>query len=199
MKQKGVCILKTLVKMVLLVMVLVMLPGCTCNKNAVARAVESTRLDVFKEVFNSAAVPGKAILKVEFPVKNFKTRIVETYIKHSDPPYTVTINIDGQSVVLTNDPVLENLPGDFMKNPEVGTGWKYNFKKELLLEPGNHRVTIAVPLSDIVIEKDVMLNAGANLLQLTPVYKASVSRNTQYPRFNHGLARVAVKLNNQEL
>lgn len=139
------------------------------------------------------------MLKIDFPVKGFKARIISTYIKHNDPPYTVTINIDSQSVVLTSEPVLEDVPGDFMKNPEVGTGWKYNFNKELLLEPGKHRVIIAVPLSDVAIEKDVTLDAGTNLLQLIPVYNAPVSRYPNHPRFNHGLSRVAVKLNNQEL
>ena len=191
--------MKTVVKMTLLAMIMVSMSGCAGNRNAVVTAGESKRQDVFKEATASAAESGKALLKIEFPVKNFKTRIVETYIKHSDPPYTVTINIDGQSVVLMSEPVLEDLSGDFMKNPEVGTGWKYNFKNELLLEPGKHRVTIAVPLSDVIIEKDVTLHSGENLLQLTPIYKASVTRYQDYPRFNHGLIHVAVRLNNREL
>jgi hypothetical protein len=189
----------TLAKMVLLVVVLALMSSCAGNKNAVLKAGESTRKDVFKEVSDSAGIPGKVLLKVEFPVKNFKARIVETYIKHSDPPYSVTINIDGQSVVLTSEPVLEDLPGDFKKNPEVGTGWKYNFKKKLLLEPGKHRVTIAIPLSDVIVEKDVTFSSGTNLLQLIPVYNASVTRYQDYPRFKHGLSGVAVNLKNQEL
>lgn len=191
--------MKTIMKMVLLVVVVVSMSGCAGNRNAVLKAGESTRKDVFKEASDSAGIPGKVLLKVEFPVKNFKARIVETYIKHSDPPYTVTINIDGQSVVLTSEPVLEDLPGDFKKNPEVGTGWKYNFNKELLLDPGKHHVTIAVPLSDVIIEKDVNLIAGANLLQLTPIYNASVTRYQDYPRFNHGLNKLDAKLNGQAL
>jgi hypothetical protein len=189
----------TLAKMVLLVVVVVSMSGCAGNRNAVLKAGESTRKDVFKEASDSAGIPGKVLLKVEFPVKNFKARIVETYIKHSDPPYTVTINIDGQSVVLTSEPVLEDLPGDFKKNPEVGTGWKYNFKKELLLEPGKYRVTVAIPLSDVIVEKDVIFSSGTNLLQLIPVYNASATRYQDYPRFNHGLNTLEVKLNNQKL
>lgn len=191
--------MKTVRAVLCWVAVVASLSGCAGNMNAVQRAGESTRQDVFQEVSERAATSGKALLKIDFPVKNFKARIVNTYIKHSDPSYTVTINIDGQSVVLTNEPVLEDLPGDFMKNPEVGTGWKYTFKKELWLEPGKHHVTIAVPLSDISVEKEVTLNAGENLLQLVPVYTPSVSRHPDYPRFNHGLSRVEVKLNNQEL
>lgn len=182
-----------------LVFAMVCMTGCAGNRNAVVKAGESTRQDVFQEVSAPKAIAAKALLKIEFPVKGYKARFINTYFKHSDPPYTVTINIDGQSVMLTAEPVLEDLPGDFMKNPEAGTGWKYNFRKELLLEPGKHHLTIAVPLADVITEKDVTLNAGANLMQLIPVYNASVSRYPNYPRFSHGLRRVAVKLNNQEL
>lgn len=191
--------MKTLVSIAVLATVLALISGCACNRNAVIIAGESTRHDIFKEVFESTASSDKALLKIDFPVKNFKARFVNTYIKHSDPPYTVIVNIDGQSIELTNEPVLEDSPGDFMKNPEVGTGWKYNFRKELLLDPGKHHVTIAVPLSDVVVEKDVALNTGTNILQLIPVYNASVTRYRDYPRFNHGLKWISVLLNNTEL
>jgi hypothetical protein len=190
--------MRTLIILVLVV-VLASLSGCAGNRNAIVKAGESAQRDVFKEVSDSTAISGKALLKIDFPLKNYKARFINKYIKHSDPPYTVTINIDGQPVVLSNEPVLEDLPGDFKENPEAGTGWKYNFRKELLLEPGKHHVTIAVPLSDIVTEKDVTLNAGANQMQIIPGYNACVLSYRNYPRFNHGLHRVAVKLNNQEL
>jgi len=180
-------------------LVLAFIPGCAGNGNTLIKTTDSARQDVFREVSDSSYTSGTALLTIDFPVKNFKARFINTYIKHSDPPYTVTINIDGQSVELTNEPVLEDLPGDFMKNPEAGTGWKYTFNKKLLLEPGKHHITIAVPLSDVAVEKDVTLNAGTNLLQLVPVYNASVSRYPNHSRFNHGLNRVELRLNNQEL
>lgn len=179
--------------------IFVSMAGCVGNQKAILKATAQTRQDVFQEVQSSQTVPGKVSLRIEFPIKNFKARFVTTYVKHSDPAYTAIVNIDGQPVELTDEPVLEDLPGDFKKNPEAGTGWKYNFKKELLLEPGKHHVTIAVPLSDVVTEKDVTLNAGVNLMLLSPVYNASVSRYPNYPRFSHGLRMVTVELNNQEL
>lgn len=191
--------MKTLVKMALLVAVVVSMAGCAGNRNAVVKAGESTRQDVFKEVSDSAALPGKALLKIDFPLKNFKARFVETYVKHSDPPYTVIVNIDGQSVVLVNEPVLEDLPGDFKENPEVGTGWKYNFKKTLALQPGKHHVSVALPVSDVIIEKEVDLKEGENVLQLSPKYIASISRYPNFPRFSHGIRSIATKLNNKEI
>lgn len=181
------------------VAILATIAGCTGNTKAVVKASESTRQDIFRPVSESIATSGKAMLKIVFPVKSFKSRIMDTYIKHSDPPYTVTINIDGQSVVLTDEPVLEELPGDFKENPEVGTGWKYSFRKTLLLEPGKHHVTIAVPLADVVAEKEVTLTTGMNQLQVAPIYNSPVSRYPNFPRFSRGVRNMSLTLNNQLL
>jgi hypothetical protein len=178
--------------------VLTSLSGCAGNGNAVLKAGQSTRQDVFQEYPESQVTPGKAQLQIEFPVKTFSARIFTTYVKHNDPPYTVIINIDGQSVELTDEPVLEDLAGDIRDNPEAGTGWKYNFRKTLLLEPGKHRVTVAVPLSDVVAEKELLLHAGINLMQIVPEYNTSSSRHPGYSGFDHGLTTVQIKLNNQE-
>jgi hypothetical protein len=191
--------MKSIIQVILSVAVVTFMSGCAGSSSAVVNADSSARQGVFQEVSVGEVRPGKALLKIEFPVKAFKARLINTYIKHSNPPYTVVLTIDGQSAVLTDEPVLEDLPGDFKNNPEAGTGWRYQFRKELLLDPGKFHVTITVPLSDVAVEKDVTLNAGTNSLQLIPVYNASVSRYPNHPRFNHGLSRVAVKLNNQEL
>lgn len=173
--------------------------GCAGNRDAIAKASLTTHEDVFQQDQSTEPTTGKALLKVEFPVKAYKSFFITTYYKYENPPYTVTVNIDGQATVVTAEPVLEKLTGDFKKNPEVGTGWKYTFNKSLVLQPGKHHVTVAVPLADVIIEKDIDLKAGDNSLILTPVYSASVSRYPQYPRFYKGLKNIAVKLNAQEL
>ena len=176
-----------------------MLTGCAGNRDMIAKASVSARQDVFQEAKAAQPAASKALLKVEFSVKNFKARFVENYIKHTDPPYTALLNIDGQTVVLSDEPVLEDLPGDFKVNPEVGTGWKYNFKKTLELQPGKHRVSIAVPLSNVIVEKEIDLKEGENTLKITPAYMASVIRYRDSPRFSHGLRGVTAKLNNIEI
>lgn len=191
--------MKTLVKMILSISALVILSGCSFNNNSVHKPGSVIHRDIFQESSVTNIPASKASVQIEFSVKNNKARIVETYIKHSDPAYTVTVNIDGQLTEITNEPVLEDLPGDFKKNPEVGTGWKYNFKKDLLLEPGKHHITIAVPLSDVIVEKDITLSAGTNKLKVIPIYNASAVRNQEHPRFNHGLNKVELFLNNQKM
>jgi len=173
--------------------------GCAGNREAIAKASLNSRQDVFQQTQSVQPVDGKALLNVEFPVKTYKSYFINTYIKHENPPYTVTINIDGQAAEVTAEPVLEDLPGDFRDAPEVGTGWKYVFKKTFLLQPGKHHIIVAVPLSDVIVEKSLDLKEGTNSLQLAPVYNTPVSKYSRYPRFFRGLKSITVKLNSQEL
>jgi len=186
-------------KLVVGMFAITLLAGCAGNREAVLQAAAQTRQDVFEVVQTPTNSPGKALLQIEFPVKTFRARIANSYIKHRNPPYTAIVNMDGQAIELTAEPVLENLPGDFRDNPEAGSGWKYVFKRTLLLEPGTYRMTIAVPLAGVVVEKELTLTAGEHLLKIAPTYNASVTRYPNYPRFNHGLSRVAGTLNNREL
>jgi hypothetical protein len=186
-------IMKT-VYLVASIMVAVLFAGCAGNRNTVIKPEHSVRQGIFTEAANSKPVTGKALVKIDFPVKTYKSRIANTYIKHSDPPYTAILVIDGQSIVLTDEPALEELPGDFKVNPEAGTGWKYNFRKELLLNPGKHQIRVEVPLSGVVFDKEVTFTEGENLLKLIPVYNSSVSRDSNYPKFVHGLKDINFRL-----
>ena len=179
-------------------MATVALAGCAGNHGVIANKAISSRQDVFQEAQTGQVTEGKAMLDVMFPVKSYETYFLNTYIKHTDPPYNAILNIDGQAVVLSDEPQLENLPGDFRTNPEVGTGWKYNFRKTLALQPGKHSIMVAVPLADVMVEKTIELKAGENSLKVLPIYNSSVSRNSWIPRFSHGLQGIAIKINDQD-
>lgn len=144
-------------------------------------------------------VPGKALLRVEFPVKTFRSRLFNTYYQHTDPPYTAELTIDEQTIILTDEPELEAISGALKDNPETGTGWKYIFKKNLVLQPGKHRITIIIPLADVAITTEIELGEGDNTLQFVPEYNAPIVRSPKYPHFSRGVKRVVVKLNNREL
>ena len=173
--------------------------GCAGNRDAITKASITSRQDVFQQAQAAQPAAGQTLLGVDFPVKAFKSAFINTYTKNENPPYTVTINIDGQATVVAAEPVLEDLPGSFRDNPEAGTGWKYIFKSTLVLQPGKHHLTIAVPIPDVIIEKDIDLKAGENTLTLSPVYNSSASKYSRHPRFSQGLKSIAVKLNSQEL
>lgn len=173
--------------------------GCTGNREAIAKASLTSRQDVFQQTQVSQPALGQAVLKVEFPVKANKSFFINTYIKYENPPYTVSVNIDGQAMTINAEPVLEDLPGDFRENPEVGTGWKYIFRETLVLQPGKHHITVAVPVSDVIIEKEMDIKEGENTLKLAPVYNSPVSKYSRYPRFSKGLKSIAVKFNTHDL
>jgi hypothetical protein len=79
-------------------------------------------------------------------------------------------------------------------------GWKYRFRKTLQLLPGKHRISIAVPLADVVVEKEVVLKEGINLFHLTPIYNTSIiSRPAHYSWYSKGLHSVVIELNGETL
>lgn len=191
--------MKRIITLIVFVAMGLGIAGCAGNRDAITKASFNSRQDIFQQTHSVQPVDGKALLNVEFPVKNYKSYFINTYTKYENPPYTVTINIDGQAAEVSAEPVLENMPGDFRDAPEVGTGWKYVFKRAFVLQPGKHHIIVAVPLSDVIIEKNLDLKEGANSLQLAPVYNTPVSKYSRYPRFSKGLRSISVKLNSQEL
>ncbi len=191
--------MKSYAKFLITISAFVILSGCAGNRELIAKAGISSRQDIFEEQQAGQTAPGKAVLKIEFPVKNYKAYFINHCYKYTDPPYTVIVNIDGQTAVMSDDPVLEDLPGDFTKNPEAGTGWKYIFKKNLVLQPGRHSITVAAPLSDVVFKKEIELRAGENYLRLLPLYNTSVPRYPNSPRFSKGLHGITGTLNERNL
>lgn len=185
--------------LILALMTTVVFAGCASNKNTVMRQEQFTHKDVITEAKDSKPVEGKALVKISLPIKTYKSRIANQYIKHANPPYTVNLNIDGQMFVLKDEAVLEDVSGDFRNNPEVGTGWKYNFNTELILNPGKHKVSIEVPLSGVVFNGEVALAKGENVLSFTPVYNSSISRNSSYPKFVHGLKGLLLQHNSKPI
>ena len=176
-----------------------MLSGCAGNKDIIAKAATSSRQDIFQEVNSSQTTPSTGQLNIEFQVKSFRSRFINNYTKDTDPPYTTVINIDGQATVLTDEGVMEELAGKAENNPEVGTGWRYKFKKTLSLKTGKHRISVAVPTADVIVEKEIELQGGENVLKLLPVYRTPLTKRPNYPVFSSGISGLKVVLNNYEL
>jgi hypothetical protein len=171
--------------------------GCAGNHEAISRITIGSRQDIFQVTSTSQAVPGKALLNIKFPVKANKADVFGSYIKHEKPPFNVVINIDDQVAELTDEFILEDLSGHYSENPEAGKGWKYQFRKSLLLMPGTYRISIAVPLADVVVEKEVVLKEGVNLLLLLPIYNAPIMRYSPHPWFSKGLRSISMELNGE--
>jgi hypothetical protein len=144
--------------------------GCATNRNIIEEISSSTRTGIFSEMNSSDAQPGQAIMDIKFSVKSNSSYLAGTYYKHSNPPYLFYLNIDGQTIVLTDEPVLEDSSPVRHDLPESGIGWRYRFSKRLALSPGKHAIKIALPIDDVMLERNLDLRAGLNAITVTPVY-----------------------------
>lgn len=150
--------------------------GCATNQGTTPMSSLSTKNDIFPETLNSDTPTGNAITDIKFSVKSISSRFFGIYNKHSNPSFRVYLNIDGQTTILDSEPVLEDKSSVAPDTPESGTGWRYQFNKRITLAPGKHKLTIAIPVDDVMVERDIELHAGANTLTLIPVYKKRPSQ-----------------------
>ena len=170
--------------------------GCAANRVTAPLSSLTTRDDVFSEVSSSETENSRAIADIKFSVKSISLRFFEIYSKHSDPPLRVYLNIDGQTTILDSDPVLEDNSSKNHSIPESGTGWRYQFNKRIALAPGKHKLTIAIPVDNMVVEREIELHSGANTLTLIPVYKnESPRRPSKYQHFSAGVKTLDVMIN----
>lgn len=176
-------------------MVCVVVSGCASNRDLIAKASITTRNDVFTEATSPETQSGKAIMDLSFTVKSNSYRLVEIYGKHSDPPYRVHLNIDGQTVILEAEPVLKDKSPVDSNVPESGTGWKYQFRKRVALASGKHKLTIALPIDDVIVEREVELRSGINSITVVPVYKKSMLRPYKGQNFTAGVSTLKLTVN----
>lgn len=166
--------------------------GCANNRDLIAKASIATRSDVFTEVKSSDTQTGKAVAEFTFSVKSNSYYLMGTYGKHTAPPYCVHLNIDGQTMVLEAEPVLEDKSPVDSNVPESGVGWKYQFSKRIALAPGKHKLTIALPIDDVIVEREVELRSGANSVTVTPIYSRRNLRPYKGENFTAGVKALDV-------
>ncbi len=176
-------------------MLCVVTSGCANNRNLIAKTSIATRSDVFTEVVNSDVQTGKAIIDFSFAVKSNSYYLMGTYGKHTAPPYRVTLNVDGQATVLEAEPLLEDKSPVDSNVPESGIGWKYQFSKRIALAPGKHKFTIALPIDDVIVEKDVELHSGSNSISVQPIYSRRNLRPYKGENFTAGVKTLELRVN----
>jgi len=176
-------------------MVCMVVSGCASNRDLIAKASITTKNDVFIEATSPETQVGKSIMDLAFSVKSNSYRLVEMYGKHSDPPYRVHLNVDGQTLILEAEPVLEDKSPVDSNVPESGTGWKYQFRKRVALAPGKHKLTIALPIDDVIVEREVELRSGINSITVVPVYKKRLLRPFKGQNFTAGVKTLELTVN----
>ncbi len=166
--------------------------GCANNRDLFAKTSIATRSDVFTEVVNSDAHTGKAIIDFSFAVKRNSYYLMGMYVKHTAPPYRLHLNVDGQTVAFEAEPVLEDKSPIDPNVPDSGIGWKYQFSKRIALTPGKHNLTIALPVDDVIVKREIELLAGLNTVELLPVYGKRSLRPYNGQNFTAGVKTLEV-------
>ena len=169
--------------------------GCANNRDLIAKTSLGNIQGVFTEAIGKEVQPGQAVADIKFSVKSNSSRFIWFYNKHTDPPYRVHLNIDGQTSVLEAEPVLEDKSPINSKVPNSGIGWKYDFYKRIVLAPGKHKMTIALPIEDVIVEKEIVLREGTNTISLKPVYKRKMLRPYKGENFTAGVKTIEVLAN----
>jgi len=173
----------------------VLLAGCVTTSQFMKARSQGARADVFEEVGEKDTVPrGYALLEFRASIK---THTEGFYLfesrdsLHGKKNYPFVLNIDGQAVVWKVDGREETIPIHFEKggrNPEGGTGVRYEIRKKIRLAAGAHRVFFGLPAADYYREFDVTLKEGKSYtLAFEPVYK---KQRRELRRFLSGLDRL---------
>ncbi|MRR54702.1 MAG: hypothetical protein EG822_09360 [Deltaproteobacteria bacterium] len=169
-----------------------LISGCAGNRDLITQESIGSRQDVFTEIRGNDVPTGKALADIVFSVKSNSSLFLWNYNKHTDPPYRVHLSIDGQSTILEAEPVLEDKSPIGSNYPESGTGWKYQFRKRIALAPGKHKLTIALPVDDVLVEREIVLREGVNMVMLQPRYNKKMLRPHKGENFAAGIKSVEV-------
>lgn len=167
-----------------LLLALAMLSACAQNVELIKSLSATTRDDVFQELPGEAAIPtGYADLCISASLKTHKPGIYPSEKKpHGTADYMLLANIDGQATHIKGALKEESSEPRFPFDPEAGEGIRYNFRKDLRLKGGPHKIAVMIPDDDVLVFKEVFLSEGSsNFLFLEPAYGAAVNR--QRPRF----------------
>ncbi|MBT1074249.1 hypothetical protein [Geobacter grbiciae] len=162
-----------------LLLIAAMLSACAQNVELIKSASVTTRNDVFQELPEKVAIPpGYADLYIFASLKTHRPGVYPTEKKsHGTAEYMLLINIDGQATRIRGKLKEEESEPRFLRDPEAGEGIRYNFRKDVRLRAGPHRIAVAIPEDDIIIVNEVTLPEGSsNILLMEPVYGTTAMR-----------------------
>jgi hypothetical protein len=178
------------------------LAGCITTSQFMNARSQSARTDVFEEVGEKDTAPrGYAFLEIRASIKTH----VEGYYPieskdslHGKKGYPFVLNIDGQAVAWNVDgeeeiePIYHENGG---RNPEGGAGIRYEIRKRIRLDGGNHRVFFGLPGEEYYREFDVVLEEGkAYSMAFEPIYKRDNVRHLRERRFINGIEELKMTL-----
>jgi hypothetical protein len=178
------------------------LAGCMTTSQFMEANAHSARTDVFREIGGKEAIPkGYVLLEIKATIKTHTEGFYPLESKdsrHGKRGYPFFLNIDGQAVAWNVDgeeeiePIYHENGG---RNPEGGAGIRYEIRKRIRLDGGNHRVFFGLPGEEYYREFDVVLEEGkAYSMAFEPIYKRDNVRHLRERRFINGIEELKMTL-----
>ena len=183
-------------KLTVLLAILVSAVGCSLDAGSVKTREFPSGSDVFTEVGADAVAPkGCAILHI--------TSSLKTLLPGEGGGLVQLIDVDGQTLRLTDKGKEEDRELGGLMDPEAGRGFRHIFSATLLLKAGPHRVSVGFPDKELTVAKNIVLTGGTvNILQVEPQYRTlPASRGIPYTGtgFKEGILSLDAKLNGNPL
>jgi hypothetical protein len=180
--------------------------GCGATTKELTKMSRSERTDVFTGVSAEGTAPSGF---VDLVIKaSIKTHLEGYYILeskksvHGKPGYPFLVNIDGQAGLWTIDGQKELIPlydekGKSSRDPDAGTGIKYNLEKKVRLAAGPHVLFFGLPGESYYTEVHLTLKEDASpVLEFKPSYRYK-TRPTRTSSFFQGIDDYVVMMNGQ--
>jgi hypothetical protein len=186
-----------------MLIVLGLLEGCAGNKELIKAMSVSSNQRVFEVVeVNASPIPGYADLHIHSYLKTHKPGIHAERDTHGTEDYKLLVNIDGQSVKIPGRlDAVKTAMCDF----EQGDGISYQFKTNLRLKSGIHKVVVALPADDLIAEREVNISEGGNnTLTVEPIYgsipgKKRTGTFGSMTSFKQGIKSIRILLNGKNI
>lgn len=189
-----------------LLLTVAMLSGCAQNVELIKSMSVATRNDIFQELPEKAAIPeGYADLFISASLKTHMPGLYPFEKKpHGTTDYILLLNIDGQATRIRGDLKEEKSEPRFVRDPEAGEGIRYNFRKNVRLKAGTHKIAVAIPDDGIIIVNEfTLLEGSTNYLVLEPVYGRTAVRQRPgfygLTSFSQGMTGIKAYLNGRAL
>ncbi|MHC1696640.1 MAG: hypothetical protein AB9919_00955 [Geobacteraceae bacterium] len=168
------------------------LAGCANSREQLVQSSRITGNEVSSGTAVSKTEPGMATVDFSFSVKSNAARFAWMSFKHGNPPYRVQVTLDGNTTTLYAEPKWDTggpLPANVA---ERGAGWKYQFSTRFAVAPGSHKLSIALPLDQVLVERTIEVRAGENAIIVHPVYKKKLLRPYKGHNFSAGVDTLEV-------
>jgi len=194
----------TFTKLAIIATIMV-ISGCAGNSGVIKANSNSLRSDVFIEAGKAEAPTDKsAVLSIN---GSFKTHLPGKFSSsdvHGTSDLKLLLNIDGQAMNIPAKLQREDKSSAKIDDPEAGDGMKYNYGISLRLNPGIHKILLAVENEDVVVEKQISLKENSsNTIAFEPVYSTKPGKRTigkySITNFEEGIRALELKLNGNEL